>query len=68
MYSAKGGSTGGASIIDLHSGALSSGDHFINLYKSFPDLFHFEDFIVYNQVKETIKNYIADHYDIDVNR
>lgn len=28
-----GGSTGGASILDLHSGALSMGEHFINIYK-----------------------------------
>ena len=32
----KGGGNGGASILDLHSGALSHGDNFINLYKSHP--------------------------------
>ena len=28
-----GGSSGGASILDLHTGAMSKGVHFINLYK-----------------------------------
>lgn len=28
-----GGSSGGASILDLHSGALSLGQHFVNIYK-----------------------------------
>lgn len=28
-----GGSSGGASILDLHSGALSKGQHFVNIYK-----------------------------------
>ena len=61
---AKGGSNGGASIIDLHSGALSSGEHFVNLFKTYPDLFQPEDFSVYRQVKETIKAYIAEHFEI----
>lgn len=28
-----GGSSGGASILDLHSGALSQGEEFVNIYK-----------------------------------
>lgn len=28
-----GGSLGGASILDLHTGAMSKGVHFVNLYK-----------------------------------
>lgn len=28
-----GGSLGGASVLDLHTGAMSKGVHFINLYK-----------------------------------
>lgn len=28
-----GGSFGGASILDLHTGAMSKGVHFVNLYK-----------------------------------
>ena len=62
---AKSSSTGGASIIDLHSGALSSGEHFVNLYKAYPDLFVSEDFIVYRRVKDQIKDYIAEHFEID---
>lgn len=43
----KGGSSGGASILDLHSGALSQGEAFINVYKVFPDLFTRSEFEVY---------------------
>lgn len=32
-----GGSSGGASILDLHSGALSKGQNFINVFTSNPD-------------------------------
>lgn len=28
-----GGSHGGASVLDLHTGAMSKGVHFVNLYK-----------------------------------
>lgn len=44
---AKGGSSGGASILDLHSGALSKGSNFVNLYKLHPDLFTKDDFELY---------------------
>ena len=64
---AKSTSTGGASIIDLHSGALSSGQNFINLYKSYPDLYQPDDFVVYRRVKDQIKEYIAEHFEIDPN-
>jgi hypothetical protein len=43
----KGGSTGGASILDVHSGALSQGEQFVNLYKMHPDLFDQRDFVAY---------------------
>jgi hypothetical protein len=43
----KGGSDGGASIVDLHSGALSKGPHFVNLYKKYPDIYKPNDFAVY---------------------
>ncbi|XP_010152819.1 PREDICTED: 2-oxoglutarate and iron-dependent oxygenase domain-containing protein 3, partial [Eurypyga helias] len=46
-----GGSDGGASILDLHSGALSLGKHFVNLYRYFgdkiQDVFTEEDFALY---------------------
>ncbi|XP_045155466.1 2-oxoglutarate and iron-dependent oxygenase domain-containing protein 3 [Echinops telfairi] len=48
---ALGGSDGGASILDLHSGALSVGKHFVNLYRYFGDriqtVFSEEDFQLY---------------------
>ena len=44
---AKGGSSGGASILDLHSGALSKGEQFVNLYKTHPNLFTKADFMLY---------------------
>lgn len=42
-------SSGGASILDLHSGAISSGDRFINIYKSkeAKGIFTTQDFNVY---------------------
>ncbi|XP_021031644.1 2-oxoglutarate and iron-dependent oxygenase domain-containing protein 3 [Mus caroli] len=47
-----GGSDGGASILDLHSGALSVGKHFVNLYRYFGDkiqnIFSEEDFQLYS--------------------
>ncbi|XP_069956825.1 2-oxoglutarate and iron-dependent oxygenase domain-containing protein 3 isoform X2 [Cherax quadricarinatus] len=44
-----GGSTGGASILDLHSGALSHGNAFVNIYKleEAKTLFTIQDFKIY---------------------
>lgn len=44
-----GGSDGGASILDLHSGALSKGTGFINIYSlnDASQLFHSHDFHIY---------------------
>ena len=44
-----GGSYGGASILDLHSGALSKGQHFVNIYKlkEMKHLFTQNDFNVF---------------------
>lgn len=49
---ALGGSSGGASILDLHSGALSKGQHFINIYKKeeVKNLFTEEDFNLYRVI------------------
>ncbi|XP_004695570.1 PREDICTED: 2-oxoglutarate and iron-dependent oxygenase domain-containing protein 3 [Condylura cristata] len=48
---ALGGSDGGVSILDLHSGALSVGKHFVNLYRYFGEkaqgVFSEEDFQLY---------------------
>merc|ERR1719208_563725 len=55
----KGGGNGGASILDLHSGALSHGDQFINLYKTHPDLFTKRDFETYRIIKDKVKMEVA---------
>lgn len=65
---ALGGGNGGATILDLHSGALSYGDKFINIYSVLPDKKHTEqtfskaDFAVYKMVKERIQSTIAQIY------
>lgn len=65
---AKGGGSGGASILDLHTGALSYGEKFINLYKTNPDLFTTEDFKLYNEIKDRVKDAVATHFNIDVTK
>ena len=62
---AKGGGNGGASILDLHSGALSHGDNFINLYKSHPDLYTARDFQTYRTVKDRVKAAVAEHFNLE---
>jgi len=64
----KGGGSGGASILDLHTGALSYGDKFINLYKLHEDLFTAEDFKLYNEVKDRVKEAVAFHFNVDSNK
>uniref|UniRef100_U3EQB7 PKHD domain-containing transmembrane protein C17orf101 n=2 Tax=Micrurus TaxID=8634 RepID=U3EQB7_MICFL len=58
-----GGSNGGASILDLHSGALSLGKHFVNMYRYFNDKIHDifteEDFQLYRDVRLRIQQKIA---------
>jgi hypothetical protein len=46
---ALGGSQGGATILDLHSGALSEGKNFVNIYSlsSAKDVFKKTDFTFY---------------------
>ncbi|XP_010294513.1 PREDICTED: 2-oxoglutarate and iron-dependent oxygenase domain-containing protein 3, partial [Phaethon lepturus] len=63
-----GGSDGGASILDLHSGALSLGKHFVNLYRYFgdkiQDIFTEEDFALYRDVRQRIQQRIAQAFGI----
>jgi len=61
----KGGGSGGASILDLHSGALSKGQGFTSVYQAFPDLFTASDFDIYRSVKNKVKDALADHFGID---
>ncbi|CAB3244605.1 unnamed protein product [Arctia plantaginis] len=65
-----GGSSGGASILDLHSGALSKGKQFINIYKQEAalNLFDQNDFNIYRVVKEKIKYAVAHHFGVDPNK
>lgn len=63
----KGGGAGGASILDLHSGALSKGEGFVSIYQSFPKLFTEQDFDVYRSVKEKVKSAVGAHFGIDSN-
>nr|XP_009672542.1 PREDICTED: 2-oxoglutarate and iron-dependent oxygenase domain-containing protein 3 [Struthio camelus australis] len=64
-----GGSDGGASILDLHSGALSLGKHFVNLYRYFgdkiQDIFTEEDFALYRDVRHRIQQRIAQAFGIN---
>ncbi len=62
---AKGGSEGGASILDLHSGALSKGQNFVNIYKMHPDLFGLGDFKLYNEVKDRVRRAIEEHFGVN---
>ncbi|XP_070415697.1 2-oxoglutarate and iron-dependent oxygenase domain-containing protein 3 isoform X1 [Equus przewalskii] len=63
-----GGSDGGASILDLHSGALSVGRHFVNLYRYFGDkvqnIFSEEDFQLYRDVRQKVQLAIAQAFGI----
>lgn len=58
-----GGSDGGASILDLHSGVLSLGKHFINMYRYYgdkiSDTFTEEDFQLYRDVRQRVQQKIA---------
>ncbi|XP_063627103.1 2-oxoglutarate and iron-dependent oxygenase domain-containing protein 3-like [Cydia splendana] len=61
-----GGSTGGASILDLHSGAMSKGQYFVNFYKipELSNVFDESDFNAYRVVKEKIKHSVAHHFGV----
>ncbi|XP_012694357.2 urotensin-2 receptor 2 [Clupea harengus] len=69
---ALGGSEGGASILDLHSGALSMGQQFVNIYKysgaQIKDVFSKEDFDLYKDVRSRIQGMIADTFGLDSSR
>ncbi|CAH1272986.1 OGFOD3 [Branchiostoma lanceolatum] len=70
---ALGGSNGGASILDLHSGALSKGDTFINLYEmvkanKHKTVFSEDDFSLYRKVKNRIRAAIAEEFGIQPDR
>ena len=64
-----GGGNGGATILDLHSGALSVGEKFVNIYsltaKSNEPVFSEADFEIYRSVKQKIHRTIAKKFGID---
>lgn len=61
-----GGSLGGASILDLHSGALSVGRTFINMYmtEKGKNIYRKSDFDTYKQVRMKIHRAVAQHFKI----
>ena len=62
-----GGSDGGASVLDLHSGALSYGRKFINVYnlEASADVFTIPELTIYRIVKEKIRHSIAQLFQLD---
>uniref|UniRef100_A0A9J8BCG9 2-oxoglutarate and iron dependent oxygenase domain containing 3 n=2 Tax=Cyprinus carpio TaxID=7962 RepID=A0A9J8BCG9_CYPCA len=66
------GSDGGASILDLHSGALSMGKQFVNIYRYFKneirDVFTEEDFELYRDVRSRIQKAITETFGLDTKR
>lgn len=65
-----GGSSGGASIFDIHSGALSLGHQFVNIYKikKIKNFFTEDDFNTYRVVKEKIKFAIAHYFGVSAEK
>lgn len=63
---ALGGSSGGASILDLHSGALSKDDAFVNIYKmdGVQRVFNQQDFKIYSHIKDKIHGAIAKYFGV----
>ncbi|XP_034090125.1 urotensin-2 receptor 2 isoform X2 [Gymnodraco acuticeps] len=63
------GSEGGASILDLHSGALSMGKQFVNIYRYFGEqigeVFTEEDFQLYKDVRGRIQAVIAETFGLN---
>ncbi|XP_068119694.1 2-oxoglutarate and iron-dependent oxygenase domain-containing protein 3 [Hyperolius riggenbachi] len=64
-----GSSDGGASIMDLHTGALSMGKNFVNMYRYYgekiKEIITEEDFQLYREVKLRIQQKIAQTFDLD---
>lgn len=63
-----GGGSGGATILDLHTGALSYKDKFINIYKVEKNLFSPADKDTYKRIKNKIRDTIAQTFKINRDR
>ncbi|XP_054288337.1 2-oxoglutarate and iron-dependent oxygenase domain-containing protein 3-like isoform X1 [Macrosteles quadrilineatus] len=63
---ARGSPAGGATILDLHSGALSYGRNFINVYtlNDTEQLFSVKDFAIYRVVRTKIQHAVAHQFGI----
>lgn len=55
---------GGASILDLHSGALSAGKTFINFYALNLTIFNSADFALYKRVRRRVHETVAFSFDL----
>ncbi|XP_076288363.1 2-oxoglutarate and iron-dependent oxygenase domain-containing protein 3 [Lasioglossum baleicum] len=65
-----GGSEGGASILDLHTGALSKGKAFIDIY-ALPEakkIFNNADLAIYKVVKTKIHHAVAHNFGVPANK
>lgn len=64
----RGGSYGGASILDFHSGTLSVGNNFVNLYSYLGDkiknVFSEEDFQLYGDVRRKLQLMVTQAFGI----
>ncbi|CAG0890271.1 unnamed protein product [Cyprideis torosa] len=63
---AKAGGSGGATIMDLHSGALSSGDKFVDLYQfqEIKELISEGDLQTYVTVRQKVQSRVASHFGV----
>lgn len=61
-----GGSSGSASILDLHSGALSKGDKFVNVYKlpNSASILSSSDLQLYKTVKQRMLLFLVEHFGV----
>uniref|UniRef100_A0A8D8H8Z5 2-oxoglutarate and iron-dependent oxygenase domain-containing protein 3 n=1 Tax=Culex pipiens TaxID=7175 RepID=A0A8D8H8Z5_CULPI len=62
-----GGSSGGASILDLHSGALSKESQFVNIYKipEAKQIFTAELINTYKHVKEKVREAVSEQFKLN---
>ncbi|KAG7205433.1 hypothetical protein KM043_007426 [Ampulex compressa] len=63
-----GGSDGGASVLDLHSGALSKGSGFIDIYQlpEAEDIVNSVEFKIYKAIKAKIQHAVAHNFGLPV--
>eukprot|EP00039_Didymoeca_costata_P011402 m.159943 g.159943 ORF g.159943 m.159943 type:complete len:318 (+) comp15161_c0_seq5:36-989(+) len=63
--------SGGPTILDLHSGALSLGERFIDVYSEVKrkkdEVYDADDFAVYNRIKNTVKAMVERQFHVSEN-